>query len=130
MFVQQSLKSPFGISTFGSSIMRVEPDIASLSFTVSRLEQRPKDAFRQAREGAERVGAYLAQAGMKEVGSSQIALSQSFRYTGGEQRFVGYSAKVAFNVLLRDLDRIEEILTKVKHFQLINFDNSVTIEVS
>ena len=30
MFVQQSLKSPFGISTFGSSIIRVEPDIASL----------------------------------------------------------------------------------------------------
>ena len=113
MFVQQSLKAPFGISTFGSSIIRVEPDLASLSFTVSRLEQRPKDAFRQAREAAEKVGVYLGQAGIKDIGSSRIALSQSFKYTGGEQRFVGYTAKVAFNVLLRDLDRIEEILTGV-----------------
>jgi len=48
MQIQQALQTPFGISTFGSSIVRVDPDIASLKFTVSRLEQHPKEAFRQA----------------------------------------------------------------------------------
>ncbi|MCP5051496.1 MAG: SIMPL domain-containing protein [bacterium] len=113
MNIQQTLKTPFGISTFGSSMIRVEPDMASLGFAVSRLEQRPKDAFSQARKAAKKVGEYLKQAGIKDVGSSRITLSQSFKYTGGEQHFTGYSARIAFNVLLRDLDRIEEILTGV-----------------
>lgn len=113
MFVQQSLQKPIGISTFGSSIARVEPDIASLRFAVSRLEQRPKDAFRQAREAAKAVRTYLGQAKMSDVGSSRITLGQSFRYIDGEQRFIGYTAKIAFHVLLRDLNRIEEILIGV-----------------
>lgn len=113
MNVTQSVQRPFGINVFGSSIVRVEPDVASLKFAVSRLKQHPRDAFRDAREGAQSVRAYLAQAEVGDVGSSRITLSEAFRYTGGENRFVGYTAKVSFHVLLYDLERMEEVLSGV-----------------
>lgn len=113
MTLPQAIPNPFGITVFGSSIVRSSPDIASLTFAVSRLAQHPTDAFRDARAGAQAVRTYLAHANMSEVGSSRINLSQSFRYSGGEQRFEGYLAKVSFHVLLRDLDRLEEVTAGV-----------------
>jgi len=113
MNVSQAVQHPFGVSTFGSSIVRVEPDIASLRFAVSRLEQHPRDSFRKAHEGAKTVRAYLSETGLNEVGSSRISLAPEFRYSGGEQRFVGYTARVLFHVLLRDLDRMEDVLSGV-----------------
>ncbi len=113
MSAQQSIPNPFGINTFGSALMRVEPDIASLKFTVSRLEQQPEEAFQQARREAKAVSAYLSQANIKDFGSSRINLAQKFRYSGGENHFLGYSAQIAFHVLLHDLDRMEEVLIGV-----------------
>lgn len=113
MSAQQSIPNPFGITTFGSALLRVEPDIASLKFSVSRLEQQPQEAFQQAREGAKAVSVYLSQGNIKDFGSSRINLSQKFRYSGGENHFVGYSAQIAFHVLLHDLDRMEEVLIGV-----------------
>lgn len=113
MYGTQLVQEPFGISVFGSSIIRVEPDVASLNFAVSRLEQHPRDAFRAARDGTESVRAYLDQAEVEDVGSSRIALSQSFRHTTRGREFEGYLARVAFHVLLHDLDRTEEILTGI-----------------
>jgi uncharacterized protein YggE len=86
----QLVQEPFGISVFGSSIIRVEPDVASLNFAVSRLEQHPRDAFRAVRDEAESVRAYLDQAEVEDVGSSRIALSQSFRHTTRGREFEGY----------------------------------------
>jgi uncharacterized protein len=113
MTLPQAIPHPFGVTVFGSSIVRSAPDIASLTFAVSRLAQHPKDAFHDARTGAQAVRNYLVHANMTEVGSSRINLSQSFRYIGGEQRFEGYLAKVSFHVLLRDLDRLEEVTAGV-----------------
>ncbi len=36
---RQAIQNPLGVTVFGSAVLRVEPDIASLRFTVSRLEQ-------------------------------------------------------------------------------------------
>ncbi len=113
MYPTQSIERPFGINVFGSSVARIEPDIASLKFGVVRLADHPKDAFREAREGAQSVRAALAQLSIHDVGSSRVTLSQTFRYTGGEQRFVGYTARVTFHVLLHDLDRMEAVLSGV-----------------
>ena len=98
---------------FGSAVLRVEPDIASLRFTVSRLEQHPKEAFAATRQATQKVRDYLVKAGIDDVGSSRISLSQSFRHVSGESKFVGYEAEVVFHVLLTDLTRMEEILVGV-----------------
>lgn len=113
MFNNQTIEQPFGISVFGSSVVRLEPDIASLAFAVSRLAKDPKSAFREARDSAKSVRDFLAQLKVKDVSSSRVTLSQTSRFIDGEPRFVGYTAKVAFHVILRDLDIIESVLSGV-----------------
>jgi hypothetical protein len=115
MNVQQALSNPFGVTVFGSAVIRVEPDVASLQFSVSRLEQHPKEAFDMAREGAVSVTAFLAQAELDDVGSSHITLKQTYRYVQGENQLIGYTATIAYHVLLRDLKRVEEILVGVTY---------------
>lgn len=129
MNVYQSVQRPFGINVFGSAIVRVEPDVASLRFSVSRLEQRPQNAFKQARQAAQAVREHLAQAQIKDVGSSRITLEQSFEYKDGVRRSTGYNAQVSFHVLLRDLDRIEDILSGVIEAGA-NLINSVDFQTS
>ena len=109
----QAIQNPLGVTVFGSAVLRVEPDIASLNFTVSRLEQHPKDAFAATREAVQHVSNYLVGIGIEDVGSSRIRLSQSFRHISGERKFVGYEAEVGFHVLLTDLAQMEEILVGV-----------------
>jgi hypothetical protein len=111
MSTAQAIERPFGISVFGSAILRVPPDIASITCSITRLEQHPKDAFRAAHEAAQIVSNFLAQAQIGEVGSSRVTLNQSFKQTGGERLFAGYTSRVTFQILLRQLDRLEEVLT-------------------
>jgi uncharacterized protein YggE len=113
MSLHETPKNPHGITVFGSSIIRVEPDIAQLSFTVSQVKDHPKQAFQKARTVAERVHEFLHDARIEEVQSSRIQLSEEIRYVSGEHQFLGYSAKINFNVLLYELDRMEEILSGV-----------------
>ncbi len=47
------------------------------------------------------------------MSTSRVSVSQTFRHTGGEQRFVGYTARIAFHVLLHDLDRMEDLVAGV-----------------
>ncbi len=129
MYPTQSIERPFGINVFGSSRVRIGPDIASLGFAVARLASHPKDAFQEARAGAQSVHAFLAQLGLDDIGSSRVTLAQTFRYTEGEQRFVGYTARVAFHVLLHDLDRMEAVLSGVVDAGA-NEVNSVELQTS
>jgi uncharacterized protein len=113
MNVSQAVPHPFGINVFGSSVVRIEPDIASFKFAVSRLEQHPRDSFASAHKAAKSVREYLTKIGLKDVGFSRMTLAPEFRYTAGEQRFVGYTARVTFHLLLRNLDQMEEVVSGV-----------------
>lgn len=113
MDITRPIEKPFGISVFGSSIMRTEPDIATLMFVVSRLAKTPREAFHEARIASQKVRSYLANEGIPDVSSSRVSLTQTFQYTGGEHKFVGYTARVSFHVLLHDLDKMENIISGV-----------------
>jgi uncharacterized protein YggE len=110
---EQMIQNPFGVNVFGSSVIRVEPDIVSLRFGVSRLQQHPKEAFQEVRKAAQSVRKYLEQAKMNEVNMSIVSISQSFQYTAGEQRFIGYTARIFFQVLLSQLDKMEDVLAGI-----------------
>jgi len=109
----QLIQTPFGVAVFGSTLIRVAPDIVSLDFAVSRLEQHPKDAFRKVREAAQSVRKYLEEAKVGEVGTSRVNISQTFRFVNGEQKFLGYTAKISFHLLLRQLDQMEDLLSGI-----------------
>src|SRR5690349_16888550 len=113
MNIEQSIRTPFGINVFGSSTVRISPDLASITFSILRTREHPKEAFQAVREATRQVQDFLAKAGIKDAGSSQIGLQSKFEYKGGESKFVGYQAAVEFRVLLYDLDRTEEILVGV-----------------
>jgi uncharacterized protein len=103
-----------GVKVFGSALLRIEPDVASLRFAVSRQARQPKDAFHETHKAVKSVRTYLAQAGAAgDVAASRITLSRTFEYVNGRQQPTGYSARVAFNVLLSDLARMEELLIGV-----------------
>lgn len=101
---------PAGIKVFGSAIVRVAPDIALIAVAVSRLEKQPKDAFSKAHAGARAVTDYLKSAGIDDVRSSRITLAQEHQFRNGENKFLGYQAKLGYSIVVRDLDRVEELL--------------------
>ncbi len=111
--ISQAIETPFGITVFGSFITRVDPDIASISFAVNRLMGQPRDAFREAHEGAQKVRAYLAQAKIDDFGASSITLSESYDRRGAEDRFLGYLARIAFHLVLHDLNTIEDVIAGI-----------------
>jgi uncharacterized protein YggE len=105
-----AIRNPFGVSVFGSALITAPPDCVSILVGVSRLEQKPADAFSKARKGAQTVADFLRRSQIQEFGSSRVSLSADFKYSGGEQRFVGYKAKMAYTLVVRDLDSLEEVL--------------------
>ena len=107
---RQAIPSPTGITVFGSSLLRVLPDIALLNLAAHGLHEAPAEAFALVRSKAEAVTSFLRGAAVAEVACSRVTLKQEFRYTAGEQRFVGYLARVGFQILLRDLEQVEDVL--------------------
>lgn len=101
------------MKVFGSAVLRVEPNLASLQFAVSRRAKKPKDAFRETHEAVKEVRAYLVKAMAGEVAMSRINLYPISEYVSGRHQPAGYSAKVSFNVLLTNLDSMEDLLVGV-----------------
>lgn len=107
---EQAITNPVGVSSFGSAVLRVAPDLALLRIGTRSVQEQPEVAFASVRAKTEAIRAYLRSAGVSEVAASRISLRQETRFVSGEQRFAGYSARVAFEIILRDLDRVEPIL--------------------
>jgi hypothetical protein len=59
MFGNLTIEQPFGISVFGSALLRVSPDFATIRAAVTRLEEKPSEAFTKARKGAQAVTSFL-----------------------------------------------------------------------
>src|SRR5262245_23446846 len=109
----RTITTPFGITVFGSALVRAAPDVATIKCAVARLEQRPADAFAKAKHGAQAVQVRLRELGVTDFGTSRVSLAEERRYANGEQKFVGYVARIAFHIAVLDLDQIEGIVTAV-----------------
>lgn len=101
------------IKVFGSAMVRVPPDVASIHVSLAVVKKKPAEAFAEASIGAKRVYDYLKSFGVDDVCSSRIELTRAEDYRSGERRFLGYRAKLGYSILTRDLDRIDELLIGV-----------------
>jgi uncharacterized protein YggE len=111
--IQQTIQHALGVSVFGSHILRVDPDYATLELAVTRLAMKPEPAFLEARQGAQTVRAALAAAKVpdRDLRTSQITLVQEYEHVGGSTRkFIGYRSRIEFRVVLDDVARTEEVL--------------------
>jgi uncharacterized protein len=115
MYVVQSIRNPSGISVFGSYVMRVEPDVALVTFAVAHSKPEPPAAFAATRQAVADVRAYLRDADVPpaDVQTSVINLSAEWHGYGKERVFLGYEARASLSVRLTDLRRFEEILAGV-----------------
>ena len=115
MHVVQSIRQPSGISVFGSYVVRVEPDVALVSFAVSHTKPEPTSAFAATRQAVADVRAYLEQADVApaDVQTSVVNLSADWHGYGKERVFLGYEARTSLTVRLTNLRRFEEILAGV-----------------
>jgi uncharacterized protein len=112
MLVQQ-ITSPFGVTVFGSAIVRTMPDVAVIYLSVSEVKPHPKEAFQAVRKTAQHVQAFLSTAQVKESGSSKVSLTEEYRFQNNENKLIGYRTSVQFQVTISDLNRLEDILTGV-----------------
>lgn len=108
---KDSLRSQEGVRVYGSALIVVAPDTATIRMAVSRIEKTPEAAFGQAREGAQGVNSFLQKFGSKDFGSSRASLSTETDYVNGERTFIGYKARLEYRIILRQVDRLEELLT-------------------
>jgi uncharacterized protein YggE len=113
--VTQAIQRTTGINVFGSHLLRVDPDYATLDLWVTRTEKLPNDAFEKAREGAAAVRAFLTGAKLPErdVRTSHVTLAEATEIRGGQQHRVGYRASIGFQVIVDDLERLEALLAGV-----------------
>lgn len=131
MFVTQSIQRPSGINVFGSHLIRVEPDYASVRFTVAATAAQPKDSFDEVAAAVAEVRRVLGAAGVAEadVRSSRIALELAFEGYGEHRRAAGYQATRSFQIFARDLAGVEPLLVALvdagaKLIQSVNYKSS------
>ncbi len=115
MYVHQAIQRPFGVNVFGSCVVRVKPDFATLAFAATRIHEKPADAFAGTRSAAEGIRAFLSRSDVatNDVQGSRATLRQATRGYGDKVELLGYEARVSFVVQLRDLDRLESVLAGV-----------------
>ena len=115
---------------FGSAIERTNPDFASITASVSSIEQKPADAFSNAKQSARSVQDYLRSARVKEFGMSRASLIPEFRFSPpASQQFVGYRAAISFRIIVSELDVVDEVTDSIvkcgaSQINLITFGTS------
>lgn len=105
------IKNPFGISVFGSTVLRISPDTATITAAITRLESKPAEAFAQVRKGAQGVHRFLKGARAKEFGLSRLSVSQEYRFVNQQRKMAGYRARMGLTVILDKLDLIEKVVS-------------------
>jgi uncharacterized protein len=129
-----NISHPHGITVFGSSIVRLDPDLVMIRFSVSSTQPQPADAFQKTRFVAQQVESYLSHIKAEDVGMSRLSLSSAFEYRDGKNHFVGYEANIDFVLLLRDLDQTERILVDlvglgINHITRVDYQTSRLKEI-
>jgi uncharacterized protein len=111
----QAILHPNGITVFGSAQIQAPPTRAQIELAVTRLDPKPADAFRLAREASASVSAFFAQLGVRaaDVATAQATLQQAFDGYGETRKFLGYRAVIGYRVFVVDLAKLEPILTGV-----------------
>ena len=106
-----TIKDPFGVSVFGSALIKTSPDLVSIQAGIARTEQKPSAAFSKVRKIAHEVRDFLQRSNVEEFGMSQMTLAAEFAYINGQSKFMGYKARISFRMILRSLDRTEDIVS-------------------
>ena len=115
MYVTQSIQRPHGVNAFGSCLIRIDPDYASVRIAVTRIAAHPKDAFESARTASRAVRDAIRSLGIgdADVRASDVTLVEAFGGQPNERKKIGYEATVPFHLIVRDMASLEALLSGV-----------------
>lgn len=103
------------LTVTGQGSVSAVPDLATMSLGVTQTERDAKDAMEAAVKDANAMLASLRASGLeeKDIQTGRVSLNSVWDYTGNRSRITGFTASISMNVVLRDLDRIGEVLSVV-----------------
>jgi len=109
----QAIETPFGVSVFGSTVLRTEPDLAEVELGVGRIDQTAEQAFDLTRRGVAAVRESLRNSGLPDecVEVARVTLESAYDYSGGGPKHLGYKAFVRFRLVITALDDLEAMLS-------------------
>ncbi len=115
MYVNQSIHRTQGVNAFGSCLLRAPADYVSIRCSVNRVAPAPADAFERARVDATAVRAAVRALGLADadVAASDTSLVEAYEGDYQHRKKVGYQASVLFHLILRDLTKLEVLLSTV-----------------
>jgi uncharacterized protein YggE len=109
----QAIEAPFGVTVFGSTVLRTEPDLAEIELGVGRIDQTAEKAFKATQEGVTAVRRSLRASGLPDesVEVARVTLESAYDGFGPSRKFVGYKAFVRFRLVITALDNLEATLS-------------------
>lgn len=102
----QAITQPHGVNVVGASVLFVEPDHARLEFYMLGAEAKGGAALQAARTAASGVSQFLQRLGVAEADRKMGR--PTLQDIGGN-----WVARIGFNVLLRDLELVDNVMTGV-----------------
>lgn len=113
--LDQSIQNPHGISTFGTCVVRAEPDYATVDFAVFRVEEKPGQASDAVTATANKIRGFLSKSGVgdRKIRESNHVLNPWYTGSGDSRKLIGYRAEVAFNISVEDISKVDSILVGI-----------------
>ncbi|WP_433890796.1 SIMPL domain-containing protein [Streptomyces sp. CA-111067] len=110
--MQTTIKSPWGITSYGAASVHAAPGLARIRLGVERTEATPQEAFTAARAAISSLREAVRAHGVQDaqVSASRLDLQTSWSGFGQDRQFLGYRCHAAFAIECRDLDSLEPLL--------------------
>ncbi|MFI0940983.1 SIMPL domain-containing protein [Streptomyces sp. NPDC021020] len=110
--MQTTIKSPWGITSYGAASVHGAPDLARVRLGINRTEASPQEAFTAARAAIAALREAIRAHGLRDaqVSASRLDLQTSWSGYGQDRKFLGYRCHAAFAVECHDLDALESFL--------------------
>ena len=115
----QVIQTPHGISTSGSCVVRVEPDYATLDFSLSHYDANAATVSTKVRAMASSIRGMLAKLGVDE---RNVRVSRVELHPTMDGKKLMFRATVRFNVMVRDLDRVEGVVASLAEAGVWNLE--------
>lgn len=115
MYVNQSVHHPVGVNAFGSYVVRVEPDHATVAFSVSHTAATPGEAVAAVERARLDVARVLAARGLTtgDVTTSQLGLQLATEGHGKDHRVLGYQAHLRYDVRVTPCATVPELVIEL-----------------
>jgi uncharacterized protein YggE len=107
-----TIERPWGVSVRGTAEVRARPDLARITFRVTRMESTPAAAFAATNDAVTAVRRVLGEHAIADeaLEGSRLGLTTLWSYADSHRTFLGYECQATFTVEAPDLDGVESLL--------------------